>query len=32
MWVALRYGVTLWLNTPCRRILVEDGRAVGIEV
>ncbi len=32
MYVARRYNVPLWLNTPCRRLLLEGGRVVGIEV
>ncbi|MFO7246823.1 MAG: FAD-dependent oxidoreductase [Thermaerobacter sp.] len=32
MYVAQRYQVPLWLNTPCRRLLVEGERVVGVEV
>ncbi len=32
MYVAQRYHVPLWLNSPCRRLLLEEGKVVGIEV
>ncbi|HZG85373.1 FAD-dependent oxidoreductase [Paenibacillus sp.] len=32
MYIARKYDVPLWLNSPCQRLIVEDGKVVGIEV
>lgn len=32
MYTARKYNVPLWLNAPCKRLIMEDDQVVGIEV
>jgi len=32
MYIAQKYNVPLWLNSPCRRLIMEGDRVVGVEV